>query len=144
MTKLKSLFAAVLAAASLNAFAADWSMVWSSAEEQVFVDSQSLIKGTNNLIQVRILENFADTVNMGHGFYEHKSRVMLMAVDCAAGAVSYQQWSMHADALGTGATVWADGMQGGPAFFRPEYADAPGYSRVVASVCNSPIASMQN
>ena len=53
------------------------------------------------------------------------------------------QESMHADALGTGATVWADGMQGGPAFFRPEYADAPGYSRVVATVCNSPIA-MQN
>ena len=141
MTKFKSLFAAVLAVASLNAFAADWSMVWSSAEEQVFVDSQSVIKGTDNIIQVRILENFADTMDMGHGFYEHKSRFILMAVDCTAGAVSYQQWSMHADALGTGATVWADGMQGGPAFFRPEYADAPGYSRVVTNVCNAPIAT---
>ena len=141
MTKFKSLFAAFLAAASLNAFAADWDMVSSSAEEQVFVVSQSLIKGTDNIIQVRILENFADTRNMGHGFYDHKSRFMLMAVDCEAGAVSYEQWSLHADALGTGATVWADGMQGGPAFFRPEA--GTGYERVLETVCNVSIA-MQN
>ena len=138
MTKFKSLFAAFLAAASLNAFAADWDMVSSSAEEQVFVDSQSLIKGTDNIIQVRILENFADTRNMGHGFYDHKSRFMLMAVVCEAGAVSYEQWSLHADALGSGATVWADGMQGGPAFFRPEA--GTGYERVLATVCNVSIA----
>ena len=141
MTKFKSLFAAFLAAASLNAFAANWDMVSSSAEEQVFVDSQSLIKGTDNIIQVRILENFADTRNMGHGFYDHKSRFMLMAVDCEAGAVSYEQWSLHADALGSGATVWADGMQGGPAFFRPEA--GTGYERVLETVCNVSIA-MQN
>jgi hypothetical protein len=138
MTKFKFLFAAFLAAASLNAFAADWNMVSSSAEEQVFVDSQSLIKGTDNIIQVRILENFADTRNMGHGFYDHKSRFMLMAVDCEAGAVSYEQWSLHADALGSGATVWADGMQGGPAFFRPEA--GTGYERVLETVCNVSIA----
>ncbi len=140
MTKFKSLFAVFLAAVSLNAFAADWEMVSSSAEEQVFVDSQSLIKGTDNIIQVRILENFADTMNMGHGFYEHKSRVMLIAVDCEAGALSYQQWSMHAGALGSGATVWADSMQNGPAyFFRPE--STSGYGQVVSTVCNAPIAT---
>src|SRR4026209_2727251 len=99
MTKFNSLFAAILAAASLNAVAADWSMVSSSAEEQVFVDSQSIIKDTDNLMQVRVLENFAETTVMGHGFYEHKSRFILLAVDCEAGAVSYQQWSLHADAL---------------------------------------------
>ena len=141
MTKFKSLFAAFLAAASLNAFAADWNMVSSSAEEQVFVDSQSLIKGTDNIIQVRILENFADTRNMGHGFYDHKSRFMLMVVDCKAGALTHQQWTLHADALGTGDTVWADGMQGGPAFFRPEA--GTGYERVLETVCNVSIA-MQN
>jgi hypothetical protein len=141
MTKFKSLFAAFLAAASLNAAASDWSMVSSSADEQVFVDSQSVIKGTDNIMQVRILENFAHTNDMGQGVYEHKSRVMLMAVDCEAGAVSYQQWSLHADALGSGATVWADSMQNGPAFFRPEDAGASGYGRVVATVCNAPIAT---
>ena len=141
MTKFKSLLAAILAAASFNSVAADWNMVSSSAEEQVFVDSQSIIKNTDNLLQVRILENFADTRNMGHGFYDHKSRFMLMAVDCEAGAVSYEQWSLHADALGTGATVWADGMQGGPAFFRPEA--GTGYERVLETVCNVSIA-MQN
>ena len=67
MTKFKSLLAASLAAVSLNAFAADWNMVSSSAEEQVFVDSQSIIKGTDNTIQVRILENFAHTNDMGQG-----------------------------------------------------------------------------
>src|SRR5258706_7685982 len=97
-------------------------MVLSWAEEQVFVDSQSIIKVTETLLQVRVFENFADTREMGHGFYNHKSRLMLLAVDCKAGAVTYQQWTLHADALGTGATVWADAMQGGPAFFRPEYA----------------------
>ena len=139
MTKFKILFAAFFAAVSLNAFAADWNMVSSSAEEQVFVDSQSLIKGTDNIIQVRILENFADTRNMGHGFYDHKSRFMLLVVDCAAGAMGYQQWSLHADALGSGATVWADNMQNGPAFFRPD--GTSGYGRVVATVCNAPIAT---
>src|SRR6266853_6566688 len=117
MTKFKSALAALLVGASFNSGAADWNMVSSSADEQVFVDSQSIIKGTDNLMQVRILENFADTMVMGHGSYEHKSRFILLAVDCEAGAVSYEQWSLHADALGTGATVWADGMQGGPAFF---------------------------
>lgn len=141
MTKFKSLLAAFLAAASLNAFAADWNMVLSSAEKQVFVDSQSLIKGTDNLMQVRILENFADTMVMGHGSYEHKSRFIVLAVDCEAGAVSYQQWSLHAEGLGSGATVWADSMQHGPAFFRPD--GTSGYDRVVATVCNSSIA-MQN
>ncbi len=138
MTKLKSLFAASILAVSLNATAADWTMVSSSTEEQVFVDSESINKDTNNLLQVRILENFADPVTMGHGMYEHKSRVMLMAVDCKVGALTYQQWSMHADALGSGATVWADSMQGGPAFFRPDAGS--GYDRVMATVCNSPIA----
>ena len=138
MTKFKSLFAASIVAASFNSVAADWNMVSSSAEEQVFVDSQSIIKDTDNLLQVRILENFADTRDMGHGFYDHKSRFMLLAVDCKAGAMTYQQWTLHADALGTGATVWADGMEGGPSFFRPEV--GTGYERVVATVCNSPIA----
>jgi len=138
MTKLKSLFAASIALASFNSIAADWNMVSSSAEEQVFVDSQSINKGTDNLLQVRILENFADAMHMGHGFYEHKSRFMVVAVDCKAGALTYQQWALHADALGTGTTVWADSMQGGPAFFRPDAGS--GYDRVVATVCNSPIA----
>jgi hypothetical protein len=138
MTKFKSLFAASILAVSFNAAAADWNMVSSSTEEQVFVDSQSINKGKDNLLQVRILENFADTMQMGHGFYEHKSRFMVLAVDCKAGAVTYEQWTLHADALGTGPTVWADSMQGGPAFFRPEAGS--GYDRVVATVCNSPVA----
>ena len=138
MTKFKFLFAASILAVSFNAVAADWDMVASSAEEQVFVDSQSILKDADNLLQVRILENFADPMTMGHGLYEHKSRVMVLAVDCKAGALTYEQWSMHADALGTGATVWSDSMQGGPAFFRPDAGS--GYDRVVATVCNSPIA----
>ena len=75
MTKFKSLFAAFLAAASLNAFAADWNMVSSSAEEQVFVDSQSLIKGTGNLMQVRILEQLRR--HDGHGSWFLRAQVPL-------------------------------------------------------------------
>jgi hypothetical protein len=63
---------------------------------------------------------------------------MLVAVDCKAGAMTYQQWSMHAGALGSGATVWADIMKGGTAFFRPE--QESGYGRVIDTVCHSPIA----
>jgi hypothetical protein len=138
MTNFKTLFALFLATVSLNAFAADWSMVSSSADEQVFVDSQSLVKSPDNIIQVRILENFARPKDMGQGVYEHKSRFMLLAVDCAAGAMGYQQWSLHADALGSGPTVWADNMQTGPAYFRPT--GGSGDDRVVRTVCNSPIA----
>jgi len=138
MTSLKTLFAVLIVGVSFNAIAADWSMVSSSAEEQVFVDSQSIVKDTDNLVQVNVLENFADTTNLGHGQYDHKSRFILLAVDCKVGAVTYEQWSLHAGALGTGATVWADAMQGGPAFFRPD--PGTGYERVMATVCNSPIA----
>ena len=138
MTKLKSLFAVLIVGASFDTLAAEWNMVSSSAQEQVFVDSQSVIKNSENFLQVNVLENFADTTDMGHGLYNHKSRFMLLAVDCKAGAVTYEQWSLHADALGTGATVWADSMQGGHAFFRPDR--GTGYDRVVAMVCTSPIA----
>ena len=138
MSKLKFLFAASILAASFNAAAADWSMVSSSAEEQVFVDSQSIVKDADKFLQVRVLENFAHTRDMGHGYYDHKSRFMQLAVDCKAGEVTYQQWTLHADALGTGATVWSNSMQGGPAFFRPDV--GTGYERVVATVCNSPLA----
>lgn len=114
-------------------------MVASSADEQVFVDSQGINKKEEGLIQVRVLENFAKTnQEMGQGVYEHKSRVMLLALDCRLGAVSYEQWSLHADALGTGATVWADSMQNGPAFFRPDRES--GYGRVVRSVCGAEMA----
>ena len=139
MTKFKSLFAALLATVSIGSYAEEWNMVSSTAEAQVFVDSQSLNKGEDNMLQVRILENFAEPTNMGHGYYEHKSRYILMAVNCEAGAVSYQQWSMHADALGSGATVWADSMRNGPAFFRPD--NTSGYGQVVSTVCNDPMAS---
>ena len=139
MTKLKSMLSALLVGVSLNAAAADWNMVSSSAKEQMFMDAQSILKEKDNgLLQVRVLENFADKRDMGPGFYDHKSRFMLLAVDCNAGAVSYEQWSLHADALGTGATVWAAGMQTGQTFFRPE--SGTGYERIVAMVCNSPIA----
>jgi hypothetical protein len=138
MNIFKPLVAATLAIVSLNASAAEWKMVSSSADEQVFVDSQSLIKRKDNLIQVRILENFARANSMGHGMYDHKSRYLIVAVDCKVGAMTYQQWSMHAEALGSGATVWADSMQGGPAFFRPDVES--GYGRVVGNVCHSPVA----
>ena len=41
MTRLKTLFAMLIVGASFDTVAADWNMVSSSAEEQVFVDSQS-------------------------------------------------------------------------------------------------------
>ena len=145
MTKFKSLsalfLAPALAIASLNATAADWKMVSSTADEQVFIDPQSLNKDTDQTIQVRVLENFAEPADMGKGVYEHMSRVMLVGVDCQAGAVTYEHWSLQTGALGTGATVWADSMQNGPAFFHPERGS--GYGRVLLNVCHSPVA-LQN
>ena len=142
MSKVKSLsallLAPVLAAASLNAFAADWKMVSSTADEQVFIDPQSLNKDTDHSIQVRVLENFAAPADMGKGVYEHMSRVMLVGVDCQKGAVTYQQWSLQTGALGTGSTVWADSMHNGPAYFHPDRGS--GYDRVLLSVCHSPVA----
>jgi hypothetical protein len=139
MNKFRPALAIFLATVALNGFAADWNMVGASAEEQMFIDSQSINKERDGLVQVRVLENFAKTnEEMGEGVYEHKSRVMLLAVDCVSGAVSYEQWSLHADALGTGATVWADSMQNGPAFFRPEHLS--GYGRVVSRVCGAALA----
>lgn len=135
------LLAPILAVASLNAFAADWKMVSSTADEQVFIDPQSLNKDTDHTIQVRVLENFAKPADMGPGVYEHMSRVMLVGVNCQEGAVTYQQWSLQTGALGTGATVWADSMQNGPAFFHPERGS--GYAQVLLNVCHSPVA-MQN
>src|SRR4051812_26409911 len=137
--KIKYLCAALLAASTFNAAAADWDMVESSADQQVFFDTQSVNNEERGLVQVRVLENFAKTnQEMGQGVYEHKSRVMLVGVDCQNGLISYEQWSLHAGALGTGSTVWADSMQTGPAFFRPE--DESGYDYVVRNVCSSALA----
>jgi hypothetical protein len=116
-------------------------MVSSTADEQVFIDPQSLNKDTDHTIQVRVLENFAKPADMGPGVYEQMSRVMLVGVDCHEGAVTYQQWSLQTGALGTGATVWADSMQNGPAFFHPD--SGSGYAHVLLNVCHSPLA-MQN
>jgi hypothetical protein len=138
MTRFKALFAAFLVAASVNAFAADWSMVSSSVDERVFVDSQSLVKAAAHIVQVRILENFAGRNDMGHGVYEHMSRIMLVAVDREKGAMGHQQWSLNADALGSSPTVWADNMLTGPAYFRPR--NGSGDDRVVRTACNSAIA----
>jgi len=138
MSRVKSWLAVALAAASLNAFAADWKMVSSTADEQVFIDPQSLNRDTDRTIQVRVLENYAKPADMGKGVYEHMSRVMLVGVDCQAGAVTYQQWSLQTGALGTGATVWADSMRNGPAYFHPERGS--GYARVLVNVCQSPVA----
>src|SRR5579859_618219 len=112
MNKIAPVLAVFLATVAFNSFGADWSMVAATAEEQVFIDSQSINKQRDGFVQVRILENFAKTnEEMGEGVYEHKSRVMLLAVDCRLGALSYEHWSLHAGALGTGATIWADSMQ---------------------------------
>ena len=139
MNKIKPALAIFLSTVAFNCLAADWNMVGATAGEQMFIDSQSINTKRDGLLQVRVLENFAKTnEEMGEGVYEHKSRVMLLAVDCRVGAVSYEQWSLHADALGTGATVWADSMQNGPAFFRPDRES--GYGRVVRRVCGSAIA----
>jgi hypothetical protein len=139
MNKIKPALAIFLSTVAFNCIAADWNMVGATAEEQVFIDSQSINTKRDGLLQVRVLENFAKTnEEMGEGVYEHKSRVMLLAVDCRLGAVSYEQWSLHADALGTGATVWADSMQNGPAFFRPDRQS--GYGHVVRQVCSSAMA----
>jgi hypothetical protein len=136
LNTIKAAIAALLTLYAFDSFASTWSMVASSAHEQVFIDSQSIIKERDGLVQVSVLENFAQTnEEMGQGVYEHKSRVMLVAVDCRSGRLSYEHWRLHANALGTGPTVWADSMQGGHAFFRPDRES--GYERVVQSVCGA-------
>jgi hypothetical protein len=139
MCRIKYLWVALLAVATLNAAAADWDMVESTADQQMFFDTQSVNNERTGLVQVRVLENFSKTnEEMGQGVYEHKSRVMLVGVDCQSGLISYEQWSLHAGALGTGSTVWADSMQNGPAFFRPEHES--GYDNILRNVCSSALA----
>jgi len=141
MNSMKVIFSVLLAVTATNSFASDWNMVASSAEEQVFIDSRSINREDDGIVQVRILENFAKTNDMGQGVYEHKSRVMLVGVDCHLGALGYQQWSLQSGAIGTGDTVWADGMRDGPSYFRPHAGSA--YERVVNTVCASSMASPQ-
>jgi len=132
---------ALLAAASASSLAADWRMVAGNASGQTFIDRDSFAAETPSVATVQVLENFSATQTLGDPVYPHMSRYTTLAVDCANAAVAYANWDLKAGHLGSGKTVWADDMQGGRAFFRPEAGS--GYDRVVQSVCNGNVAQLR-
>lgn len=140
MNKFATVTAAALIAAASAASAADWRMVAGNASGQTFIDRDSFTAETPSVATVQVLENFSATQTLGDPVYPHMSRYTTLAVDCANAAVAYDNWDLKSGHLGSGKTVWADDMQGGRAFFRPEAGS--GYDRVVQSVCNGNVAQL--
>jgi hypothetical protein len=116
-------------------------MVAGNASEQTFIDRDSFLAENPTVATVQVLENFSSAQTLGDPVYPHRSRYTTLAVDCVKATVAYDAWSLKAGHLGSGETVWADAMQGGRGFFRPQ--PGSGYDRVVQSVCNGTVAQLR-
>ena len=120
-----------------TAFAEEWSLVAQDGNEIVFVDRTSIFE-VGDLKKARVLRSFSKVQTIGDEAYPHKSEILLYAVRCEDRSLGFEQWTMTAGEIGTGATVWAGQIE------QPSlYKDADNRTEIsmIASVCNAEPAS---
>ena len=115
-----------------TAFAEEWSLVAHDSDEIVFVDQTSIYE-VRDLKKARVLRSFSKVQTIGDEAYPHKSEILLYAVRCEDRSLSFEQWTMTAGEIGTGATVWAGQIEQ-PSFYK----DANDRTEVsmITSICN--------
>ena len=136
MRTAKWIFAVLLLLAT-TAFAGEWSLVAHDSDEIVFVDRTSIYE-VGDLKKARVLRSFSKVQTIGDEAYPHKSEILLYAVRCEDRSLGFEQWTMTAGEIGTGATVWAGQIE------QPSlYKDADNRTEIsmIASVCNAEPAS---
>ena len=123
---------AALLLLATTAFAGEWSLVAHDSNEIVFVDRTS-IYDVGDLKKARVLRSFSKVQTIGDTAFPHRSEILLYAVRCEDRSLGFEQWTMTAGEIGTGATVWA-GKTEQPALYKDPY--DPTFVSMIDSVCN--------
>ena len=131
MKTTRWLLAAVLMLGS-SAFAEEWSLVAQDGEEIVFVDRTSIF-GVGDVKKARVLRSFSKVQTIGDTAYPHKSEILLYAVRCDERSLAFEQWTMTAGEIGTGATVWTGQIEQPSLYKDPT---DPTFLSMIATVCN--------
>ena len=132
MKTMNWVFAALLLAAS-PAFAAEWSLVAGSKDEIVFVDRAS-IRQDGELKKARVLHSYSTVRTVGDDAFPHKSEILLYAVRCEDRSIGFEQWTMTAGEIGSGATIWT-GHVAGPTLYQDPL--NPIVAGIIDSTCNT-------
>jgi len=132
MKTMNWVFAALLLAAS-PAFAAEWSLVAGSKDEIVFVDRAS-IRQDGELKKARVLHSYSTVRTVGDDAFPHKSEILLYAVRCEDRSLGFEQWTMTAGEIGSGATIWT-GHVAGPTLYQDPL--NPIVAGIIDSTCNT-------
>jgi hypothetical protein len=128
----KWIMAIVLLAAS-SAFAGEWSLVVGNKDEIVFVDRTS-IRQDGDLKKARVLHSYSKVRTVGDEAFPHKSEILLYAVRCEDRSLGFEQWTMTAGEIGSGATIWT-GHVVGPTLYQDPH--DPIVAGIIDSACKS-------
>jgi hypothetical protein len=131
MKTARWILAALLLLAT-TAFAEEWSLVAHDSNEIVFVDRTSIFE-VGDLKKARVLRSFSKVQTIGDTAYPHKSEILLYAVRCDDRSLAFEEWTMTAGEIGTGATVWS-GQVEKPSLYKDP--NDPTFVSMIASVCN--------
>jgi len=115
MKTMKWAIAALLLAAS-PAFAAEWTLIAGNKDEIVFVDRTS-IHEDGGLKKASVLHSYSKVRTVGDEAFPHKSEILLYSVRCEDRSLGFEQWTMTAGEIGSGATIWT-GHVAGPTLYQ--------------------------
>jgi hypothetical protein len=115
-----------------TAFAEEWSLVAKGADEIVFVDRTSIFE-VGDLKKARVLRSFSSVQTIGDTAFPHKSEILLYAVRCEDRSVGFEEWTMTAGEIGSGATVWTGQIEQPSLYQDPT---DPTIVSMIASVCS--------
>jgi len=115
-----------------QAFAEEWSLVARDADEIVFVDRTSIFE-VGDLKKARVLRSFSSMQTIGDTAFPHKSEILLYAVRCEDRSIGFEEWTMTAGEIGTGATVWTGQIEQPSRYKDPT---DPTTVAMIASVCS--------
>jgi hypothetical protein len=128
----KWIFAAVLLAAC-SAFAEEWSLVAGNNDEIVFVDRTSILQD-GDLKKARVLHSYSTVRTIGDEAFPHKSEILLYTVRCEDRSLGFEQWTMTAGEIGSGATIWTGHVEGPTLYQDPHN---PIVAGIIDSTCKT-------
>lgn len=119
---------------TVSAFAGEWSQVANDGNEVVYVDRASVYE-QGDLKKIRVLRSFSTVQTIGDEAFPHKSEILLYAVRCENRSLAFEQWTLTAGEIGTGATVWT-GEIAQPSLSLYQDPNDPAAAGLVSAVCN--------
>jgi hypothetical protein len=131
--KLSNWILTALLLASCTAFASEWSLVARDKDEIVFVD-QTSIRQHGDLKRARVLHSYSKARTVGDEAFPHKSEILLYSVRCEDRSLGFENWTMTAGEIGSGATIWA-GHVSGPTLYQDPH--NPIVAGIIDTTCKS-------